>query len=266
SRKTLRSSASLFSIDYNAMTDKVEVLEAYTQNGRVKIPVDPSAIEDRDKGEAKDYDAMKSRSVVFPQVQIGSRLFVRYRVTTAKPLVQDRWSDRFTLAPGLWVDDFRWEVKAERPLYHDVQDPRGLIAVEQKGSRHIVFKNKKPLPGWVSAEKDPYFHPAGATEIHVSTHMDWREFLEGLGKGFEKVQAPGVPDKLKPWLQAARKKKSVDERILHIMERMSHDFRYFGDWRRHDGGLVPRSLAEIENPAMATARTCLRCWWRSCAR
>ena len=28
---------------------------------------------------------------------------------------------------------------------------------------------------------------------------------------------------------------------------MSQEFRYFGDWRRHDGGIVPRALAEIES-------------------
>ena len=69
-----KTSASLFTIDYNAITDKVEVVEAYTLNGKNKIPVDASAIEDRDKGEAKEYDAMKVRSVVFPQVQIKQHL------------------------------------------------------------------------------------------------------------------------------------------------------------------------------------------------
>src|SRR5262245_37635634 len=67
-----KTSASLFQIDYNALTDKVEIQEAFTMNGKEKIPVEKSAIEDRDKGEAKDYDAIKVLSIAFPQVQIGS--------------------------------------------------------------------------------------------------------------------------------------------------------------------------------------------------
>src|SRR5262245_59237056 len=44
--------SSIFTIDYNSVTDKVEVLEAYTQNGSQKFNVPRSAMEDRDKGDS----------------------------------------------------------------------------------------------------------------------------------------------------------------------------------------------------------------------
>ncbi|MGE0528582.1 MAG: DUF3857 domain-containing transglutaminase family protein [Bdellovibrionales bacterium] len=238
--------ASRFTIEYNAFTDKVEVLEAFTRNGKQKIPVAREAIEDRDKGEARDYDVQKVRSVVFPQVQIGSRLHIRYKVRTEKPLIQDRWSTQISLYPSYFVESFKTRVKSERPLYFEVTDARRLVHVRKIGTTGLEILNRKPLPGWVHAEKDPYFHPAGATEIWISTHKDWGDFLSPLEKDFAAIQKAGVPTKLKSWLTEAAKKKAPEDRILFLLEKMSHDFRYFGDWRRHNGGLVPRALVEIE--------------------
>src|ERR1700722_1648892 len=96
-------SASLFQIEYNSVTDKVEILEAYTLNGNEKIPVDPTAIEDRDKGEAKDYDLQKVRSVVFPQVQIGSKLRIRYVVRNLKPVMEGRWANEIVISPSMFI-------------------------------------------------------------------------------------------------------------------------------------------------------------------
>ncbi|MBX3021214.1 MAG: DUF3857 domain-containing transglutaminase family protein [Bdellovibrionales bacterium] len=241
-----KTSASQFTIEYNSMTDKVDVLEAYTLNGKTRTDVEASAIEDRDKGEARDYDAMKVRSVVFPQVQIGSRLFIKYRMSTSKPIIEDRWSDVLTLGPGVWVEAFKLNIVSERPLFYDLSDPRGLVSVKQKDKMHLEASNKREIPGWVHAEKDAYFHPGGNTYLWISTEKDWPKFMSVVNSDFDKIQASGVPVKLAGWMKEAAKKKTPEEQILALMERMSRDFRYFGDWRRHNGGIVPRPLNEIE--------------------
>lgn len=241
-----KTNVSLFNIDYNSFTDKVEILEAYTLNGKVKIPVDKAAIEDRDKGESKEYDAMKVRSVVFPQVQIGSRLFIKYRVTCSKPLLENHWSDQVSLFPSVFVEKFGLKIQSARPLFYSLQDPGGYVKVRQKDPKHLSATNRKDLPGWVTGEKDPYFHPSGSTELWISTDKEWSPFLSGLNADFEKVQMAGVPKPLLSWVKAASKLKTPDEQIIFLMEKMSHDFRYFGDWRRHNGGLIPRDLSEID--------------------
>lgn len=242
-----KSNASLFPIEYNSATDTVQILEAYTLNGKQKIKVEQSAIEDRDKGESKDYDVQRVRSIVFPQVQIGSKLVVRYTIETNKALVEERWSSQIALPPSYHVENFRFTVNAEMPIYYELQDPRGLVSVKQVSPKRIEAKGRKTFPGWVHAEKDPVFHPESITEIWLSSHKDWNTFFSGLGHDYEKIQAAGVPAKLKPWVNEAAKKKSNVEKINFLMGRMSRDFRYFGDWRRHNGGLIPRSLQEIES-------------------
>lgn len=241
-----KTSAGIFNIEYNAFTDQVEVLEAYTQNGNKKIPVPLTAIEDRDKGESRDYDVLKVRSIVFPHVQIGSKVHVKYRVKTTKALISGRWSTLLGLSPSYHVEKMLVRVKSELPLTYDLQDPRGLVRLKVKDKFNLEITNKKTLPGWVHAEKDPVFHPDSNTELWLTTEAKWNDFFHGFAKEYEKILAQPVPPSVKAMVQTAATKKTVEERIHYLLEEMSHDYRYFGDWRRHDGGLVPRPLAEIE--------------------
>lgn len=242
-----KSSASVFSIDYNSATDQVEVLEAYTLNGKQKIKVEKAAMEDRDKGESKDYDLMKARSVVFPQVQIGSRLFIKYKVKTLKPTIENRFSSEMGIMPSYFIENFKVTLKSEIPLSFEVRDPRQLIKVFQINPQHIEVKNRSVLPGWVHAEKEPFFHPINNSEFRISSHTDWKEFFTTLDKDYEDILVKGVPLKLQSWVDEAKKKSTNVERIHFLLEKVSADFRYFGDWRRHNGGLVPRQLTEIES-------------------
>ena len=242
-----KTSAGRFAIDYNSATDKVEVLEAFTKNDKVKIPVDPAAIEDRDQGESKDYDALKVRSLVFPQVQIGSRLFVRYRIVTEKPLIKDRWSDRFSLWPTGAVEKLRYRVTSELPLYVETSDPQKYLKVKQTDPAHVEIINARFVPAGVQAEKDPYWHPARISEVWISTEREWPKFFGSLNDEYQRVLAAELPKPLEKWISAARRLKSPEEKAYALMKYMSENLRYFGDWRRHDGGLIPRSLAEIEH-------------------
>ncbi len=237
--------ASIVNIEFNAATDEVEVLEAFTKNGAQKIKVDKTAIEDRDKGDSRDYDTIKIRSVVYPHVQVGSELHIRYRIKTLKPMLKDRWSTLFSFAPSVHTKELKARIRSERPLYSEVQDPKRWLTVKNSG-RYVEIHNRKTLPGWVHAEKDAYFHPAGFSEVWVSTEKDWGAFMSDIEKEYDKIANAGLPPKLKPWVTEALRKKTPEERINLIQEKMSQAFRYFGDWRRHDGGYTPRPLDEIE--------------------
>jgi hypothetical protein len=167
-------------------------------------------------------------------------------VKTLKPTILERFSTEIALQPSYFIEDFRLTLNSEMPLSFEIKDPRKLVRVFQFSPQRIEMKNKTILPGWVTAEKDPFFHPSGTTELHVSSHTDWNAFMASLSQDFEKVLEPGAPQGLKSWLDQARKKPGDLERIQFLLEKMSVEFRYFGDWRRHNGGLVPRPLEEIE--------------------
>ncbi len=239
--------ASIFSIEYNSATDEPEVIEAFTENGKNRYPVPASAIEDRDKGDSRDYDALRIRKVVYPQVQVGSRLHIKYRIVNKKPLLQDRWSAWFSFSPWIHIKDMKITVRSERPLFHEISDPGRYLKYRLNNkNKFFEVSNRKTLPGWVHAEKNAWFHPAGSSQVWLSTEKDWAPFLSEIEKEYEKILDEKLPSKLESWVREAKRKKTPEEKMLSILEKMSVEFRYFGDWRRHNGGLVPRTLAEIE--------------------
>ncbi len=235
-----------FKIEYNKATDEVEILEAETINGNQRSKVEPSGIEDRDKGESRDYDPIRVRSVVFPQVRVGSQIRLRYRVKVSKPMIKERWSTNLSILPAEPVKKFKLTIESELPLYYDLKDPSGLLRVVKKNSKKIVVTNRKWFPGWVHAEKDPYFHPAHATDLWISTEKDWRKFLSPIDLGFKEVLAKSSGPELKRFLPKI-KKSNQNERAtaLELLDLVAKEYRYFGDWRRHDGGYKPRELAEV---------------------
>ena len=63
------------------------------------------------------------RSVAFPQVEVGSRLHIRYIVHTEKPVMKDRWSTEIALTPGVFIEKLSVKVKSEVPIYYEMRDP-----------------------------------------------------------------------------------------------------------------------------------------------
>lgn len=229
-------------IEYNSFTDKVEVLEAKTINGKNSYPVPASAIEDRDKGEARDYDAVKVKSLVFPQVQVGSRLLLRYRIVVSPASLKGKWSTDFEIQPGLLIEKIRMEIESELPLTFAVTGG-DFFDVKSTGKK-LVAKSKRPTQGQAVGEKNIYFSPERNHHLVITTDPVWSSFFAQVTDDFEKALSQPLPKDLKSW---AAIKASDEEKILKTLEKISSGFRYFGDWRRVRGGYVPRSLTEIEN-------------------
>lgn len=231
-------------IEYNSATDKLELITAETINGNQIIKVDESAIEDRDKGDSKDYDAIRVRSVIFPQVEVGSKIHLRYKKTDLKSIVPGRWSTYYSVEPGIFVKNFRLEIRSELPLYHDVRDPGRYLRIESQSRLHVILTSRKQIPGEVFAEKEPAFHPDRISEIWLTTERSWSSFFEPIRDGFEKVLKAVDQAKIGKALPSGRGKTEAD-RALKLLARVTKDYRYFGDWRRVDGGFTPRSLKDI---------------------
>lgn len=232
-------------IEYNAFTDKIEILEAKTINGPTQVPVSASAIEDRDKGEAKDYDALKVKSLVFPQVQVGSVLVFKYRERSTPPPVPNQWSIHFVYPVGILVEQVKIDVKSERPIVYTAYDPQEILRVSG-GKNSVSVSLRKPIPGQVIGEKDSYFHPARFSTFFATTEPDWKKYFQPLVVEYEKILDEDLPRGLHPEVESWKKTQDPRRQIEQVMEFMSRGFRYFGDWRRVRGGFFPRHLSEIE--------------------
>lgn len=237
--------SSLREIEYSAVTDKVEVLEAKTINGKTETPVASSAIEDRDRGESRDYDGTKVKSLAFPQVQVGSVLVLKYRVRSSPPPIPNQFSLRFVDPTGTLMEKSKIHVHSVKPIVFHLYDPLKNYSIS--GGRHdVTMRLRHMTPGQVVGEKDAYFHPSRFTTLVVSTEADWGKHFAPMIDEYEKILREKIPDSLASEVKSWKKIKEPAAQLMHVMEFLSRQFRYFGDWRRVRGGFVPRHLAEID--------------------
>jgi transglutaminase-like putative cysteine protease len=232
-------------IEYNAFSDKVEVLQAQTKNGKEVIPVAPTAIEDRDKGESRDYDPVKVKSLVYPKVSVGSELILKYRIKSSPAPIPGRFSLKFIFPIGIRVEKLKATYHSELPIVYQLNDPDEILRVRAQKNR-LTAELKKVIPGQVVGEKDPVFFQGRMTSLIITTEADWKKYFAPLVIEFNKIIEEPMPAELEKELKAWRKIKNPEAQLTEVLQYMSRQFRYFGDWRRVRGGFVPRHLSEIE--------------------
>ena len=74
-------------IPYNGKTETVQILEAYTlqANGK-KIKVPKSSIRYTGGGSGNKFSETKHKVLIYPDVKVGSRLYLKYRDEDRSPL------------------------------------------------------------------------------------------------------------------------------------------------------------------------------------
>ncbi|HEY3597505.1 MAG TPA: DUF3857 and transglutaminase domain-containing protein [Paraburkholderia sp.] len=164
---------------FNRNMASVDVIEAYTTSpDGVRRDVQPGQI--RDVQESRSFDApmfqdILEKAIVFPAVEPGARIHLKYRKTQQVPIVAGYFSD-FTppdLAP---THNFRliYDLPADKPLYADA---RGFVAVPpvtHAGRTRYEFRYDKAHFGRLEYGSIAYV--SYGDRLMVSTYRDYAAF------------------------------------------------------------------------------------------
>lgn len=241
-----RDGEALRNVGFNSRSTKFELLWAKTINGDKETPVDKSAVEIKEVGDSKVFDSMKQALISFPAVQVGSKLRYRFKQTVHE--VPN--PGFFSWQVGLEMvnsDKLDIVVSSSKPLFHSFQDPLGVfdVASRVESGKHIVqIKNKAPVYFGVVQEDYVYVDSRRMPSIVIATAPTWDGFAKEILVAQEKEIAKPLPPVMRKIADAA-KSEPVARRMAFVAAGVAKEFRYFGDWRRRNGGHLPRSLQEI---------------------
>lgn len=234
---------------YNAGASKLRVLAArvISPDGKVH-DVPKTNIETRDVGEnIKFFDQQKQVVISFPNVRIGSRLFVSYEIRFDEVPVPGQFSATYS-ASGANVDSMSMEIISDKPLHLWRNDPEESFAFEaEKTGKRFSYKARSVKP-MVFAVADEEFHgvdPGRETMFAYSSVKLWSEYAPSIAKEIEGLTAAKLPTSLQKILSSVDRNVPVVDQLNRVTAMMSEDFRYFGDWRRRNGTHLPRTLEEI---------------------
>lgn len=248
-----RESESVKAVQFNARASKLEILEAKTILKDREIKVDRSNIEIKEVDESKAFDSIKKAIISFPAVEVGARIYYRYRMKVNEIPLKGFFSAGFSL--GLEsADHFRFRIRTKKPLFYQLDDTQGLLDLkkwEDRGRTIIEVSNKQKLRYSVVQEDSPFLRPGRLPSIMISTlapgAASWKVFPRSIIEAQEReilVASAKLPKVLNDIVEKT-KGLPAETRMATVSAAIAEGFRYFGDWRRHNGGHIPRPVAEI---------------------
>lgn len=239
-----------FYIGYNQSLDEVVSVEAHTQkaDGR-RLAVQPHQI--RDQQEAASLDApmfqdTRLKIVVFPDVEAGDRVAVRYVVRRHTPLFPGHFED-LTSARFQRQRDFRlvYDMPASMPLHADAVGFEASAATNMPapapGKRRYAWRYVDGDNARLEADSVSYLDYG--KRLAVSTFADYAAFARAYQ---ERAAGKALPDDTVAALAASITGATLDRRAraIALSDWVRKNVRYVGVYLG-PGGVVPHAASSV---------------------
>jgi transglutaminase-like putative cysteine protease len=234
-------------IDYRGGIDDVESIEASTiEPDGTEISVPESAIRTQDEdsdGGATEFSDTKYKVIVFPAVEVGSR--VRYKATIDHRTTPfpGFFSDGYVLAPD-W-NRLSWEVQinipVSLPLYVQQRGIAGGLVSTKDGINHYHFSYR--WTGAIAPESGSVWEGDYVPVLYVSTYPD----MIAVGRAYEEAAAPmaRITGRIQSLADEVTKGLASDAAKVKALDHwVAKNIRYVAIFLGH-GGLIPHPADQV---------------------
>jgi tetratricopeptide (TPR) repeat protein len=244
-----KSRFSIYQIPFNSSYNKVSILEAKVTNGNSVYPYDKTKVVERSDSKDNGISDLKTIQIPLSNLQIGSKIFVKFKMETTQAIVPGHFSMTFRMGEINQADNAIFKIDSELPLEHLENDPFNVLSMrEQKKDGRYFYQGTLTEPYLkLPVEEAGSIDQTKLTFLKFSTDKDWNKISTNLKSGFEKVLSDKLPDEFLPLISELQKLKSLEEKVNHLLGYMTEKYNYLGDWRTLSGGFSPRKLSEISS-------------------
>ena len=241
-----------FVLTYNGSSQEIKVLSAKTINNGKEFPVDLNFIEDKPLASSfKGFDQTRQVLVAFPHVQLGSKIYIRYRHRVKIAPYKNFFS--FSKIFGWsFMRNANVTIQSALPLHYKVNDPYRLLKVayrtRKKDQRkyELNIQSRGPIFKKILDEKYAFVNYNLFPWVEASTTKKWDQMVQYLLPKYQEKISESLPQVYQEIVKSAKKiKTSSQDQIDFILSSLIKKIRYMGDWRPINGGYVPRSLSTI---------------------
>ena len=245
-----RTNMGLFRTVYDAHASDFDLLEAYTKNGDKTLRVLPQHVEIKPLASSgPGFDEQRQVTIGFREVNVGSRVYVRYRREVRKAPIPGLFAVEYPLGWGELVRGGEISFDSELPLFFELNDPDHYLEAqqEQKGKRYLLtIRLKKPVYRTVLEEEDTLMSPRALPWLAVSTVERWADFPAATPLAYENIIRAGeLPALFAPIYEKAKKEEGAIAQINSVTSSLAALVRYVGDWAPVEGLNHPRSLQTV---------------------
>ncbi|MEO0348391.1 MAG: DUF3857 domain-containing protein, partial [Pseudomonadota bacterium] len=234
---------------YNSDTQNFTLLEAFTILNGVKTSVAKSMIEDKPHGyQLNGFDSINRVLIAFPQVEVGSKLYLKYQLDIVKPALNGLFEYNFDIGSYIHEKNSALVINSKIPLHYQVNDPHNSINIKSEqinNSHQITVKQTKPLFISTFNEQNPVIPKSKLTSVQFSTINNHHSIIKKLAPRYESTINSELPQAYANIAEQAKEIGDEVAQINHVTSKISEIIRYMGDWRTIDGGYFPRPLATV---------------------
>ncbi len=237
---------SQYYISYNRTLDEVSEIAAYTRkpDGR-RVPVTADHIKDQQESASTDapmFQDTRTKVLVFPEVEVGDQLVVRYVLRRHTPLFPGHFEDLST-SPFYDNRQFHliYDMPASMPLYADAAGFESVPIISAVGRRRYQWH-------YVNGANDRIEHDAVSyldygKRLAVSTFADYAAFARAYAARAGDLAAPS------PTIAALASSitEGIDDpraRVLALSDWVRRNIRYVAVYVG-PGGVVPHAAATV---------------------
>ncbi len=228
--------------------ESLKILSASNEltNGKV-LHLAPDWIK-RSEGEKKNgrhFDDKIETTIVFPQVEIGSRLRSKYRMWHFKSEKQGQFDLKFGLSPHLAYEDAQLTIKAPKSLNLMINHRGFTRGIVSESKKHITYHFKIQQPVARKREDGSTDHSDFSPFVVISQAKDYLD----IGRQYHKASSPKVrvtPEIAQLAKDLTSHATTEQEKIKALYTWVAKNIRYIST-TVDDGGLVPRDSAYIFN-------------------
>lgn len=252
----------VFRTAFNQNIQKVEIIEAKTAHNGIDFQVPSQNIEIKPvASELNGFDQNMQVSVTFPNVLVGSTVYLKCKITTLKQPLPNYYSQTFNLGgDSSLLTHYKTTIKSVLPLHLMVNDPHQKLIVDNKkdGNIQVIsirLKDKATLyEELVNEPQNSFLSPDDSTRVSVSTFDKFEDFAKAMAPSFEKEIEKPMPELYKYIKEQAQKAEALKEQVNIVTSQLAEKVRYISDQTTIEGRFSPRSLEMTAQSAVGDCK------------
>lgn len=236
--------------NYMPAHSQIEILEAKTILNDKEYHVEKDKIEDKSVASmTTGFDESNNLMIAFPKVEVGSKIYLKYRIKHHKPLIDNHFEGSFFFGFKEIFEKTNLKITSEIPLNLLVNDhSKSLIYYnETKDNIQTINVIQNDTIYYDLTDESTIYDNNNATYVSVSSFNNYEEIGNIFAPSFDKVVNQELPPLFEEIYQESKKYDNLDDLINFISISLNKKLRYMGDWRSVGGKFYPQDLSIVES-------------------